>query len=130
MNDVHHHRREKLTYVEFIREFKANSRNLRIVRTMLSGETMKRGRWTGQDTIDLQYKLGNNNGRFEVNGTNFAATARGIRVEGITLRAELTKGYQRPEAFVELAAVLKVVDGCFFFRSEYVCDSLVHVLGF
>lgn len=112
-----------------IRDFVANSRNLRIVGTELSGETKKGGGWTSQDTVDIQFKLGNNDGKFEINGTNFAATAEEVRVEGATLRAKLRNSRsQRPEAFVELAALLKVVDGCFFFRSEYVCDSLVHAL--
>ena len=82
----------------------------------LSGETKKNCYWTST-SIDLTSKLGNRDGEFDFRGdTAFDKTAAEIRVEDTTLHPFLKKaaGYQ-VDAFVNLALILKVVDGKFEF---------------
>jgi len=109
----------------------ANSGNLRIVdKHWLSGDTKKRdGTWT-RDRIDLNFKLGNAEGQFDINGKNFSENAKEneTRVEGTArLRALLRNSrWVDVEAFLELAIILKVEDGSFAFRSECVYFLLPH----
>jgi len=107
--------------VESIRDFAAKSKGLRIDGTRLSGEAKKTNGTWARDTIDLQFKLGNENGKFCIDGSNFGENAQNIGVDGTTLEAKLrNRRNTNDEAFVELAAILKIVDGNFFFRSECV----------
>ncbi|KDR79182.1 hypothetical protein GALMADRAFT_277685 [Galerina marginata CBS 339.88] len=99
----------------------ANSKNLRIIdNRWLSGDTKRRNNTWTSDKIDLNFKLGNANGEFDVNGKNFAESAKDHEtkvVGGTRLRALLRNRGRDHEALLELAIIIKVEDGSFVFRS-------------
>lgn len=99
-----------------------NSKNLRIdPGGRLSGETkLGNGTWS-RHTIDLHPKFGNDDGRFDIKGSNFAWGAENLRMDGTTLRAKLkNRARDFVEASIDLGRILKVKDGEFVFLSEFV----------
>ena len=99
---------------------------------VLSGQTKRNdGSWNWQDSLDLDTKIGNRNGRFDFDGTNFSKTAQEIRLEGTRLRAELytdRRGVERDS--LDLAGVLEIVDGRFAFNAECVDYLLLYAMCF
>jgi hypothetical protein len=113
-----------------------NSRNLRIdAGGRLSGETKRGdGSWVTHSKIDVNEKLGNDDGQFMFVQNKYSGfntdNARDLKLEGTTLRAQL-KNRSRifVEASIDLAGVIKVMDGEFTFMSKCVyCLLLVHAL--
>lgn len=99
-----------------------NSKNLRVDRGgRLSGETkLGNGTWS-HHMIDLHPKFGNDDGRFDIKGSNFAWGAEDLRMDGTTLRARLkNRAGHFVEASIDLGRILKVKDGEFVFMTEFV----------
>lgn len=108
------------------------SKNLALNGSLLSGEILKAdGTWTTRRvTINLDDKLGNRNGDFDLGGGGFSQSAENIRLVGTKLRARLTRNDRRSEpkeATLDLAFALSVVNGAFFF-SKCVYYLALHAL--
>jgi hypothetical protein len=82
--------------------------------------------------FDLNGKLGNNHGSFQVGGMNFTWSAErgGTKMDGTILRARLGKGGRDyVDASINLADILEVVDGKFAYKSQCVYYLLLHAVG-
>lgn len=104
-----------------------NSKNLRVDSGgRLSGETkLGNGTWS-HNTIDLHPKLGNDDGRFDIKGSNFAWGAQELRMDGTTLWARLkNRAGHFVDASIDLDRIIKVKDGEFAFMSEFVYRLLL-----
>ena len=107
-----------------------NARNLYLDGTRLYGDTKEDGFWRTQSTIDLDSIFGNNDGDFQLGGSKFSGSAQNIRLEGSKLRAKLTKRDRKSgvEAILDLATVLRVINGMFVFISKCVYYFALHAM--
>jgi len=105
-----------------------NSRDLTITSGgRLSGQAKRDdGSWADA-SIDLHPKLGNENGRVDINGRNFATSAQEIRVQGTILLAKLkNRNRDFVDASHDLAVLLMVMNGKFVFLSQCVYYLILH----
>jgi hypothetical protein len=96
------------------------SRDLRVDSSgQFSGEIQGRdGSWT-RHSINLNEKIGNRDGFFDLHGSYFSTSAQLIRSQGTRLRAELkTEEQGIREDSIDLTGILEVINGSFRFKEE------------